>query len=118
MKNLSFLSFWETVEKQNEITVQLSPPILLINVDAKDLAKEMHSGIQGTEFLFNVQEAFEKLHLQEIILFVGFCCDIRNQHHQRDQSSVFELEFTTPRSLSRSCWAVITHLTLKTSSAG
>lgn len=61
MTNLSFLSFWETVEKQNEITVQPSPPILLINVDAKGLAKEMlqmHSGIQRTEFLFSVQETF------------------------------------------------------------
>lgn len=28
---------------------------------------------------------------------MGFCCDIKNQQHQRDQSSVFELEFTTPQ---------------------
>lgn len=35
MKSLSFLSCWGTGEEQNEITVQHSPPILPINVDAQ-----------------------------------------------------------------------------------
>lgn len=35
MKNLSFLSCWGTGEQQNEITAQLFPPVLPVDVDVQ-----------------------------------------------------------------------------------